>query len=66
MGARTKLLITLSVGKPDDFDGDRGEYRIKDRRQARIEAARQGIHPFCVTIDETARDDLAHMYGVVN
>ena len=64
--ARTKLLITLSDGKPDDYDGYRGDYGIEDTRQALIEAKRDGIHPFCVTIDETARDYLPHMYGAVN
>ncbi len=64
--ARTKLLITLSDGKPDDFDGYRGEYGIEDTRMALIEAKRNGIHPFCITIDEEARDYLPHMYGAVN
>ena len=64
--ARTKLLITLSDGKPDDFDGYRGDYGIEDTRQALIEAKQQGIHPFCITIDEEARDYLPHMYGAVN
>ena len=32
--ARTRLLITLSDGKPDDYDGYRGEYGIEDTRQA--------------------------------
>jgi len=64
--ARTKLLITLSDGKPDDYDGYRGDYGIEDTRQALIEAKRDGIHPFCVTIDTEARDYLPHMYGAVN
>jgi len=64
--ARTKLLITLSDGKPDDFDGYRGDYGIEDTRQALIEAKRQGIHSFCITIDDEARDYLPHMYGAVN
>jgi len=64
--ARTKLLITLSDGKPDDFDGYRGEYGIEDTRQALIEAKQQGIHSFCITIDDEARDYLPHMYGAVN
>ena len=59
--ARTKLLITLSDGKPDDYDGYRGDYGIEDTRQALIEAKRDGIHPFCVTIDTEARDYLPHM-----
>jgi len=65
--ARTRLLVTLSDGKPDDFgDGYRGEYGIEDTRQALFEARRAGIHPFCITIDEQARDYLPHMYGAAN
>lgn len=61
--ARTKLMITLSDGKPDDFDGYRGEYGIEDTRQALIESRHLGIHPFCLTIDTEARGYLPHMYG---
>jgi len=64
--ARTKLLVTLSDGKPDDIDGYRSEYGIEDTRMALIEAKRSGIHPFCITIDKEARDYLPHMYGAVN
>jgi len=65
--ARTKLLITLSDGKPDDYsDNYRGEYGIEDTRQALLEAHRSGIKPFCITIDREARDYLPHMYGPVN
>ena len=64
--ARTKLLITLSDGKPDDYDTYRGAYGIEDTRQALIEARRTGIHSFCITIDTEARDYLPHMYGAAN
>lgn len=64
--ARTRVLITLSDGKPDDYDGYRGEYGIEDTRQALIEAKHAGIHPFCITIDRSAMDYLPHMYGAVN
>ena len=64
--ARTKLMITLSDGKPDDYDTYRGAYGIEDTRQALIEAKRDGIHSFCITIDTEARDYLPHMYGAVN
>ena len=66
VSARTRLLITLSDGKPDDYDGYRGEYGIEDTRQALAEAKRAGIHPFCITIDQQAREYLPHMYGAVN
>ncbi|MCW9012732.1 MAG: nitric oxide reductase activation protein [Gammaproteobacteria bacterium] len=61
--AKTKLLITLSDGKPEDYDGYRGEYGIEDTRMALVEARREGVHPFCITIDREARDYLPHMYG---
>jgi nitric oxide reductase NorD protein len=65
--ARTKLLITLSDGKPDDYQDDyRSEYGIEDTRQALFEARRGGIHPFCITIDEAGQDYLPHMYGAAN
>lgn len=64
--ARTKLLITLSDGKPDDYDGYRGDYGIEDTRQALFEARMAGVHPFCITIDTEAREYLPHMYGAAN
>lgn len=65
--ARTKLLVTLSDGKPDDYSDEyRGEYGIEDTRQALLEAKRLGIHPYCITIDREARDYLPRMYGEVN
>ena len=64
--AKTRMLITLSDGKPDDIDHYRGEYGIEDTRKALIEARYAGIHPFCITIDEHGQDYLPHMYGAVN
>lgn len=65
--ARTKLLVTLSDGKPDDYSDEyRGEYGVQDTRQALLEAKRLGIHPFCITIDREAREYLPRMYGEVN
>lgn len=64
--ASTKLLVTISDGKPDDYDTYRGEYGVEDTRQALYEAHRDGIHPYCITIDEKARDYLPHMYGAAN
>ncbi|MBW1780038.1 MAG: hypothetical protein JRL30_04805 [Deltaproteobacteria bacterium] len=64
--AHTRLLITLSDGKPDDYDGYKGDYGIEDTRQALIEARKLGIHPFCITIDKAEHRYLSHMYGPVN
>jgi len=65
--ARTKILITISDGKPDDYhDGYRGQYGIEDTRQALVEAKRSGVHSFCITIDKEAREYLPHMYGAAH
>jgi len=66
VNARSKLLITLTDGKPDDYDSYHGEYGIEDTRIALLEARQSGIHPFCITIDKQARDYLPHMYGDSN
>ena len=63
---RVRLLITLSDGKPEDYDDYKGEYAIEDTRHALIEAKAKGIHPFCITIDKQAHDYISHMYGEVN
>ena len=64
--ARTKLLITLSDGHPEDRDGYRGDYGIEDTRRALIEAKERGIQPFCITIDKEASSYLPHMFGEVS
>jgi nitric oxide reductase NorD protein len=64
--ARIRLLITLSDGKPEDYDDYKGDYAIEDTRHALIEAKAQGVHPFCITIDQQAHAYLPHMYGEVN
>ena len=64
--ARTRLLVTLSDGKPDDYDGYKGDYGIEDTRQALLEAKRMGVHPFCITIDKAEHSYLSHMYGAAN
>jgi nitric oxide reductase NorD protein len=65
--ARTKLLVTLSDGKPDDYDLEyRGQYGIEDTRQALFEARREGIHAYCITIDREGQGYLPHMYGAAN
>lgn len=64
--ARTRVLITLSDGKPEDYRSYRGRYGIEDTRHALLEARRAGIHAFCITIDQDAGDYLPHMYGPAN
>ncbi len=61
--AKTRVLITLSDGKPDDYDHYKGDYAIEDTRKALLEAKRSGVHAYCITIDKEAKDYLPHMYG---
>jgi nitric oxide reductase NorD protein len=58
-----KLLLILTDGKPNDLDKYEGRYGIEDTRMAVREAAKQGVRPFCVTIDEKARDYLPYLFG---
>jgi nitric oxide reductase NorD protein len=58
-----KLLLILTDGKPNDLDKYEGRYGIEDTRMAVREAAKQGIRPFCVTIDEEAKDYLPYLFG---
>ena len=64
--AKKRILIAISDGKPEDWDRYRGEYSIEDTRRALIEARRDGIHPYCITIDSEAHDYLPHLFGGVN
>ena len=64
--ARSRLLITLSDGKPEDYGGYRGRYGMEDTRQAIAEVRADGIYPFCITIDNEAREYLPYMYGSAN
>lgn len=62
--ARVKLLILLSDGRPlDDLYTD--EYALEDTRAALREAKGQGVHVFCITVDQEASGYLARMYGDV-
>lgn len=64
--ARTKLLITLSDGRPEDYGGYKGQYGIEDTRHALLEMKQEGVHAFCITIDNEAQGYLPHMYGSAN
>ena len=64
--ARTRIMVTLSDGRPDDRDGYRGPYGIEDTRRALLETKFRGIHPYCVTINRETADYLPYMYGPAN
>jgi nitric oxide reductase NorD protein len=63
--SRTKLLVVISDGYPQDIDygptrGD-NEYGLQDTARALQEAIEAGIHPYCVTIDPAGHDYLRRM-----
>jgi hypothetical protein len=61
---KTRMLILLSDGRP--LDGDyKDEYSLEDTKAALRDARRNGIDPFCVTIDREADVYLRRMYGDV-
>ncbi len=61
--AKQRLLMVISDGKPNDIDQYEGRYGIEDTRRAIIEAKKQGLQPFCVTIDNQAHDYLSYLFG---
>ena len=66
---KTKLFILLSDGIPADLhygstsSGETNVYAIEDTRRAIIEARRDGIIPYCITIDRFAKKYIPHLYG---
>ncbi|MDH5786525.1 MAG: VWA domain-containing protein, partial [Chromatiales bacterium] len=62
-GGQQKLLLILTDGKPNDLDQYEGRYGIEDTRMAIQEARKEGIRPFCVTVDREGRDYLPHIFG---
>jgi nitric oxide reductase activation protein len=61
--ARTHLLIVLSDGRPYDHDYGDARYAREDTREALTQAKRQGITPFCITIDRESESELRDLYG---
>jgi nitric oxide reductase NorD protein len=64
--SKIRLLVVISDGKPEDYDDYKGQYAIEDTRKALLEAKGVGVHSFCITIDKSAHEYLAHMFGARN
>lgn len=60
---RTKLLLVLTDGKPNDIDHYEGRFALEDSRKAVVEARRAGQAVFAVTVDKDARSYLPSMFG---
>jgi len=63
VSARVRLLLILSDGKPEDYDGYAGKYAEEDTRHALLEARLAGIHSHCITVDRQAREYMARIFG---
>lgn len=63
---KSRLLVILSDGKPEDYDDYKGRYAIEDTRKALAEARGAGIIPYCITIDRESHDYLDYMFGKGN
>ena len=64
--ARTRLLVVITDGKPEDYDDYKGEYAIEDTKKALMEARGSGLHTFCITVDREAQEYLPQMFGIGN
>ena len=61
--SKSRLLLILSDGKPEDYDAYKGRYAIEDTRKALAEARGRGIHPYCITIDRESHEYLEYLFG---
>lgn len=62
-GAKKKLLLLVSDGKPTDYDRYEGTYGVQDVRQAIKEARQANIHVRSLAIDSNAKFYLPQMFG---
>ena len=62
---KAKFLFLISDGRPQDRgysrEGVEKEYAVHDTRMALMETKRQGITPFCLTVDKAGHDYLKTM-----
>jgi nitric oxide reductase NorD protein len=59
----SRLLLLLSDGKPNDVDLYEGRYGMEDTRQSVMEARRQGVTVFCLTVDREAPRYAGRVFG---
>ena len=65
VSAKTKVLFLISDGRPQDRgysrEGVEKEYAVHDTKQALLEARRENIIPFCLTVDKDGHDYMKTM-----
>jgi nitric oxide reductase NorD protein len=60
---RTRLLLILTDGKPNDVDHYEGRYGVEDTRMAIHETRKRGMRVFGVTVDAHAREYFPYIFG---
>ena len=60
---RNRLLLVLTDGKPNDTDYYEGRYAFEDTRRAIIEARRNEVTVFGVTVDNQAQQYFPYLFG---
>ncbi|TJW07044.1 MAG: nitric oxide reductase activation protein NorD [Mesorhizobium sp.] len=60
---RKKMLLVLTDGKPNDIDHYEGRFALEDSRRAVIEARRNGLGVFGVTVDREAKSYVPALFG---
>ena len=66
LGARSadkKLMLILTDGMPSDVDAHDERLLIEDARQAVKELDRQGIFPYCISLDPKADEYVGDIFG---
>ncbi len=60
-----RILLVLSDGRPEDREPYRGAYGLRDTAMAVQEAAKLGVHCFCISLDggHDAPEYLAKVFG---
>ena len=61
--ADKKLMLILTDGEPADIDSKDERMLIEDTRRAVVELERDGIFPYCITLDPKADEYVADIFG---
>lgn len=63
---KKRVLLILTDGRPTDYDRYEGVYGLSDVRKSIEECERDGIIPFAIAVDPTAKQYLPKLFGVGN
>lgn len=63
---KKRVLLILTDGRPTDYDRYEGVYGLSDVRKAIEECEREGIVPFAIAVDPSAKQFLPKLFGAGN